>query len=78
MCVKDLSGNVIGCSVFDVVQNMIDFFCMLSVSVFLVIYIQVLGDIDVFMDNIFWLCVLVGFGFLFLVNFGNMLVDCDF
>lgn len=77
MRVKDSTGNVTGRSVFDAVQNMIDFLRTPSASASSAAYTQALGDIDASMDNVSRLRASVGSGLSSLVNLGNMSADRD-
>lgn len=77
MRVKDSSGNVTGRSVFDAVQNMIDFLRTPGVNATSPTYTQALSDVSSSIDNISRVRASVGTNLSALDSLGNMSSDRD-
>jgi len=75
MRVRDASGNLTGRSVFDAVQNMVDFLKTPAASASSATYTQALGDITASMDNVLRVRASVGSKLSSLDSISNMSAD---
>ncbi len=75
MRVKDAAGNVTGRSIFDAVQNMVNFLKTPGASASSATYTQALGDITASMDNVLTVRAAVGSKLSSLESISNMAAD---